>query len=300
MSMLVKPMLCEIGPLSVLDARDGDPEWICERKYDGERIVAQYDKGTVHLWTRRDISVSHKFPEIVAAVEGTLRGKKHSIIDGELIVGSRFKDLARRQTQDPLTIRILSQKMPATLMVFDVLLLDGEDIKGRKLSERKEVLRSLVHDAPNIAFTPFYDSSGLRKRFESFTEEGHEGLVMKHLPSTYQVNKRSRDWLKFKKSDTLEVEIIGAARSEAGQAFKSLIMMRNGKYFGLVGTGFSEAERRRILQMLKKDAVHESPVNLPKDVEPVVLCKPKKALVKVLEINDAGLPRAPVWAGFEN
>jgi ATP-dependent DNA ligase len=59
MSMLVRPMLCEIGELSILDAREGDPDWIVERKYDGERIVAQYEPGKVHLWTRRVMNVSH-------------------------------------------------------------------------------------------------------------------------------------------------------------------------------------------------------------------------------------------------
>ena len=298
MSMLVRPMLCEIGELAVLDAREGDPDWIAERKYDGERIVAQYEAGKVHLWTRREISVSHKFPEVVSAIEQTLAGKKHSILDGELIVGSRLKDLATRQTEDPLATRILSKKMPATYMVFDVLYLEGKDVRSKRLSERKELLRRVVSDRPNIAYTPHFRADGLRERFESFINEGQEGLIIKHLPSTYQAGKRSRDWLKFKKSDTVEVEIIGAARSEAGQAFKSLIMMRNGKYFGLVGTGFTEQERMRILQILKRDSVDEPGVQLPKDVDPVVLTKPRKALVKVLEISDAGTPRAPVWVGF--
>ena len=298
MSMLVRPMLCEIGDLSILDAREGDPDWIAERKYDGERIIAQHDAGKVHLWTRRDINVSHKFPEVVSAIEQTLGGRKHSVLDGELVVGSRLKDLASRQTEDSLSIRILSRKMPATYVVFDVLMLDGKNVKGKRLSERKEILRSLVSDRQNIAYVPYYPAIGLRERFESFIKEGHEGLIMKHLPSTYQVGKRSRDWLKFKKSDTVEVEVIGAARSEAGQAFKSLIMMRNGEYFGLVGTGFTEHERRRILEMMKRDAVEKPVIRLPKDVDPVVLTRPRRALVKVLEISDAGTPRAPVWVGF--
>ena len=296
--MLVRPMLCELGTLSSLDALEGDPDWIVERKYDGERIVAQFDNGIVHLWTRRDISVSHKFPEVVSAVADTLRGKKHSILDGELIVGTRLKDLARRQTEDKLTIRILARKMPATYMVFDVLFLDGQDVRSKELSERKEILKSLVKNSQDIAFTQVFSTKGLRERFETFVKAGHEGIIMKRVRSAYQAGKRSRDWIKFKKSDTVEVEIIGAARSEAGQAFKSLIMMREGKYFGLVGTGFSEAERKRILGILKREAIDVPVIPLPKDVDPVVICSPMKAYVKVLEISDTGMPRAPVWAGF--
>jgi DNA ligase-1 len=297
--MLIRPMLCELGALSSLELREGDPEWIAERKYDGERIVAQYDKAKVHLWTRRDMNVAHKFPEVVEAVERTLAGKKHTVLDGELIVGGHLKDLARRQTEDKLAIKVLSKKMPATYMVFDVLIIDGNDVRSLKLTERKELLRSLVKDSQNIAWTPFYDSHGLRARFDSFVEQGWEGMIMKHLPSTYQADKRSRDWVKFKKSVTVEVEIIGAARSEAGQAFKSLIMMREGKYFGLVGTGFTEDDRRRILEDLRRDSVRKPAVELPEGVDPVVLTRPRKAFVKVLEISNTGMPRAPVWVGFE-
>jgi DNA ligase-1 len=298
MSMLVRPMLCELGALSSLELREGDPEWIVERKYDGERIIAQSDEGKVHLWTRRDISVSHKFPEVVSVIEDTLRGKRHSILDGELVVGTGLKDLARRQTEDKLMIEILAKKMPATYMVFDVLLLDGKDVRSSALKERKEMLRSLVKDSPNIAYTPVFDTVGLRGRFDTFVEDGYEGVIMKHFHSAYQVDKRSRDWLKFKKSDTVEVEIIGAVRSEAGQAFKSLIMMREGKYFGLVGTGFTEEDRRRILGMLRRESVDTPFIPLPRSVDPVVLTKPMKALIRLLEISDSGMPRAPVWVDF--
>lgn len=300
MSMHIRPMLCELGSLSTLDALEGDPDWIVERKYDGERMVAQFDKGVIHLWTRRDISVSHKFPEIITAIEDLFAGKKHSVIDGELIVGSHLKDLAKRQIEDKLVIKILSKKMPAKLMVFDVLILDGKDVRGKALSERKKILRSLVDDSAHIAYTPSFDTKGLRGRFESLVREGAEGIIMKRIDSTYQADVRSRDWLKLKKSIDIEVEIIGAARSEAGQAFKSLIMVREGKYFGQVGTGFPEAERRRILDILKRDPVELSPVPLPENIDPVVLCKPKKALIKALEISNIGMPRAPVWIGFKN
>ncbi len=299
MSMLIRPMLCELGSLSLLESLEGDPEWVSEQKYDGERLVAQYDKGKVHLWTRRDLNVSHKFPEVVAALERTVGGRGHTVLDGELIVGGLLKDLARRQTEDKLAIKILSKKSPATYEVFDVMVLDGKDLRPLKLVERKEILKGVVKDSPNLACTPFFDSNGLRARFDSFVNEGWEGMIMKHLPSPYQTDKRSRDWLKFKKSVTVEVEIIGAVKSEAGQAFKSLIMMREGKYFGLVGTGFSEEDRRKILENMTRDSVEEPVIPIPENIDPVVLTKPRKAFVKVLEISNTGMPRAPVWVGFE-
>ena len=299
MSMLISPMRCELGSLASLEAREGDPDWIAERKYDGERIVAQFDKDRVSMWTRRDMNVSHKFPEVVEAIRGALRGKGHTVIDGELVAGASFKDLGRRQSEDRLTIKIMSKKLPATYVVFDVLVLDGKNVMSLQLSDRKNLLDESLRDSSAIELAPVFSSDGLRARFDQFVHEDCEGIIIKRLSSTYQAGKRSRDWVKVKKSITVEVEIVGAVRSEAGQAFKSIIMMHDGRYFGLVGTGFSEEDRRRIFELLGRDPVDKPAIPLPEGVDPVVLNHPKRALITVLEISNTGMPRAPVWIGFK-
>src|SRR5512137_342865 len=100
--MHIDPMLCELAdPATLGELAKGD--WSVERKYDGERIIGQWNKGRVDLWTRRDIEVARKFPEVVKAL-GVLKDHGHTVLDGELVVGKDLEDVALRQAEDPLTV----------------------------------------------------------------------------------------------------------------------------------------------------------------------------------------------------
>jgi len=294
--MHIDPMLCELADPSTLgELAKGD--WSVERKYDGERIIGQWNKGRVDLWTRRDIEVARKFPEVVKAL-GVLKEHGHTVVDGELVVGKDLEDLALRQSEDPLTITIMSKKMPAKYVVFDVLVVGDAKVMDKPLSERKKLLAGLFDGSETLVHCPVYPPDDAPNLYKRFIAEGNEGLVAKRLSSRYLPGKRTLDWLKFKRTETIDVEIIGARKSETGTPFASLIMTRNGKYFGCVGSGFSLSDRARILEMLKKNEVGSSPVEIPKDVIPVILTKPLPAEIKVNAILADGSPRAPVWVRF--
>ncbi len=298
MSMHIEPMLCELAdPLTLPDI--AGKEWLVERKYDGERIIGQWDGEKVHLWTRRDVEVARKFPEVVASMKALLEGKGHTVIDGELVVGKDLEDLALRQSEEKLAIEIMSKKMPARYFVFDVLLLDGTRVMTKTLRQRKDILsKLLVRTSGAVVHCPTYPSDDATRLYRAFISEGNEGLVAKRLSSRYLPGKRSSDWLKFKRSETVDVEIIGARKSNTDLPFASLIMMRNGRYFGCVGSGFSLSDRQTIFDKLKKNATENAPVEIPKDVVPIVLCKPLPAEVRVNAILADGSPRAPVWVRF--
>lgn len=295
--MHVSPMLCELADTGDLpDLVKGD--WTVERKYDGERIVGQWDRGKVHMWTRRDLDVARKFPEVVAALS-TLKEHGHTVVDGELVVGKDLEDLAKRQSDEPLDISIMSRKMPAKYIVFDVLVVDGTKVMDKTMAERRRLLGGLFDQVSNtILICPTYPPDDAPRLYKSFIAEGHEGLVAKRLSSRYYPGRRSRDWLKFKRTETIDVDIIGARKSETGLPFASLIMMRDGKYFGCVGSGFNLADRASIFAMLRKNSVSSSPVEIPESVVPVILSRPLPAEIKVNAILEDGSPRAPVWVRF--
>lgn len=100
--------------------------WLLEPKYDGERIIAECKDKKINFWTRRHIQASHKFPEVVEALE-KLDGDEW-VFDGELTVVGGFRKLLKRNVEDPFKIKILSKKIPATYHVFDILRWDGENI----------------------------------------------------------------------------------------------------------------------------------------------------------------------------
>src|SRR6188472_640587 len=111
-----------------------DPNWIVERKLDGYRCVAFRDGGSVALESRNYLSLNERYPEIAAALDDD--PCKRFVVDGEVVGMVRGKSSfeALQQRGHDHGVRI-------AYYVFDVLWLDGEDVRGRPLHERKTALR---------------------------------------------------------------------------------------------------------------------------------------------------------------
>ncbi len=271
--------------------------WISEPKLDGERIISMRKGDTITLWTRRHIESSYKFPEIILDLEKNVKGNNW-ILDGELTVPGGFRKLLRRNTEDKLKISLLSRKIPATLNLFDILCFQGEDLTGKPLVQRKKVLLNAVDQGEHIRIIPFkiVTTETVKDHFEKSLKEGYEGLILKDASSRYESGKRSGSWLKIKRSETIDVNVIGATRSTGSIAFGALILEKDGQYFGKVGTGFSDTHRMEILKFLEKNRA-EIDVDLPSDVEVLLTTRPLPAEIKANEIV-SGKPRAPVWVRF--
>lgn len=271
--------------------------WLIEPKYDGERLIAERKGEKITLWTRRDIQVSYKFPEIVAALKRNVKGK-HWILDGELTVFGGFRELLKRNVEDKFKISILSRKIPATYNVFDILMWEDENLMKTPLIERKSLLLKVVNLDEFINLVNFHELKDLKKDMENYLNQGFEGAVLKETYSHYEPGKRSGKWTKIKKKDTIDVYVVGATKSTGSIAFGALILKRDGKYFGKVGTGFSDQDRKYILNILKKN---EAPldIDIPESVnsELLISSKPLLAEIRIQEIINES-PRAPVWVRF--
>lgn len=276
---------------------DLEDSWIVEPKYDGERLIAQREGNSIMLWTRRDIQVSYKFPEIVSALKKNIKGKNW-ILDGELTVAGGFRELLKRNVEDKFKISILSRKIPATYNIFDILNWDGEFVMERPLIERKSLLLKVVNLDEFIDLVNFQELNDVNKHLNDNLKAGFEGIVLKKTYSPYESGKRSGNWIKIKKQDTIDVYVVGATKSTGSIAFGALILKKDGKFFGKVGTGFSDQDRKYILNILRKN---EAPldIDIPESVSSELLIsnKPLLAEIRVQEIiNDS--PRAPVWVRF--
>ncbi len=292
---MIEPMLATLvkGDLNL------EGSWLIEPKYDGERLIAQCKNQRITLWTRRHIEVSSKFPEVVEALKNNMQSDNW-ILDGELTVSGGFRQLLKRNVEDKFKIKLLSHKIPATYNIFDILSLDNQDLILLPLIERKGKLLNLVQFNKHLGLVPFQEvsSENWEDIFEGYVGKGFEGAVLKNTYSVYQPGKRSPDWLKVKKQDTLDVYVVGATKSTGSLPFGALILEKDGRFFGKVGTGFSDADRKLILKILHKN---QGPLNieLPPEVESEVLItsKPLLAEIRVQEIIE-GSPRAPVWVRF--
>jgi len=293
MPNMVEPMLASLTSPSV-ELRGS---WIIEPKYDGERIIAVRYGDEISLWTRRNIQASYKFPEIVEALRNDVDGADW-ILDGEMTVSGGFRQLLNRNVEDRFKISLLSRKNPATYNIFDIIHYQKEDLINKTIIERKGILMKVVHPDERIEIVPFQEGDQVEDQFLNYLKEGFEGAVIKNSYSKYEPGRRSDQWLKIKKGDTVDVYIIGATKSTGSIPFGALLMEKDGKYFGKVGTGFSDQDRKDIFKLLKEN---QEPLKIavPPDVESeiIVTSKPFLAEIKMQEMIKRS-PRAPVWVRF--
>jgi DNA ligase D-like protein (predicted ligase) len=215
------------------DDHFSDPNWIYERKLDGIRCIAIRNGATVKLLSRNDLSQNERWPELVEALEAERCDR--FVIDGEVVAfdGSQtsFAKLAQRG----------QHFVPVFYYVFDILWLEGHDVRKLPLSTRKRLLRSALDFHGNVRWTPHRNRDG-EKFFVEACRKGWEGLIAKRADGPY-VATRSRDWLKFKCEHGQELVIGGftqprGSRVEFGALLLGYFKDERLEYAGKVGTGF--------------------------------------------------------------
>jgi bifunctional non-homologous end joining protein LigD len=219
--------------------RFDDPDWIFERKLDGVRCLAVRSGAHVRLLSRNDLSMNGRYPEIAEALDAE-PGDRFAV-DGEVVAfdGSRtsFARLAQRG----------HHPVPVFYYVFDVLWLDGYDVRALPLRARKRLLRSALTFKDGVRLTPHRNETG-KAMFEEACRKGWEGLIAKRADSPYTAT-RSRDWLKFKCEQGEELVIGGYSAPQGSRTWFGALLLgyyQDGKlrYAGKVGTGFDEATLR--------------------------------------------------------
>jgi bifunctional non-homologous end joining protein LigD len=190
-----------------------DPDWLFELKYDGFRCLIVKAGDDVKLWSRNGNLFNGSFPEVVKAVEGV---PGDFVWDAELTVDddagrSDFDRLRQRAvTKTPKNVRAATKSDPARLYVFDALSIDGADIRGLPLTERKVRLRKSFDNTGTLIYASGIEDEG-KLVFEHVQELGLEGMLAKRMDSTYQ-RGRSRDWLKIKYSGYHRTAALGWGR----------------------------------------------------------------------------------------
>ncbi|MBW5446241.1 DNA ligase [Cohnella sp. CFH 77786] len=273
------------------------PEWSYQLKWDGYRLVASLDQGTVRLYTKNMLPANEMFPEIAAACS-SLPGSL--LLDGEAVVMDpetgrpSFQRMQQRnKSRNAEAILRMSKNLPVQYIVFDILRIGEENLRPIPYEERDRRLRELAADwqAPLFTTDRFADGAGLWSWVE---RHGWEGVVCKRLSSAYREGKEHRDWYKRKLAPEFDVDIVGILWREGRVA--SLVMRENGVYFGRVSLGLSGALKEKLRPMGSDDPAH---CLLPR--APAVargehvrwLRQPFGARVTGTEITDEGILRHP-------
>jgi DNA ligase D-like protein (predicted ligase) len=226
--------------------RFSDPEWIFERKLDGVRCVAIRDGDEVRLLSRNDLPQNARYPEIAEALESET-GRRFAI-DGEIVA------FAGSQTSFQLLAQRAQRHVEVFYYVFDLLWLDGYDVRPLPLRARKRLLRSALRFHNGVRLTPHRNEIG-EEMFREACRKGWEGLIAKRADSRY-TSARSRDWLKFKCEQGQELVVGGftaphGARHEFGALLVGYYADGEFRYAGKVGTGFDEATLRDLGERLR-------------------------------------------------
>ena len=227
------------------EARFDDPDWIFERKLDGIRCIAVRDGGAVKLWSRNDKPLNDRFPELAAALETEV--VERFAVDGEVVAfeGSQtsFARLAQRHRR----------RVKVFLYVFDVLWVDGRDVRKVPLRARKRLLAATLSFPDGIRRSTHRNGDGTAFYREA-CRKGWEGLIGKRADSQYS-SSRSKDWLKLKCDKGQELVVGGwtppkGTRIELGALLMGYYDGDAFRYAGKVGTGFDRPLLRELAQKL--------------------------------------------------
>ncbi len=191
----------------------GEPnEWQAEWKWDGIRAQLIRRNGETFIWSRGEELVTDKYPELVQA---SLTLPEGTVLDGELLAmkGDEvlpFAVLQKRIGRKALGKAILAEA-PAALMVYDILELDGRDLRAEPMAERRSVLEKLLegrsttfHVSQSIPFESWDELTELRKDSRA---KSVEGIMLKRKSSAYQAGRRRGDWWKWK-IDPLTIDAV--------------------------------------------------------------------------------------------
>ncbi|HEY1523142.1 MAG TPA: non-homologous end-joining DNA ligase [Solirubrobacteraceae bacterium] len=231
------------------DQAFSDPDWVFERKLDGERCGAIRRGGQVSLLSRTGRSLNSSYPELVD--ELSVAGPD-LLVDGEIVAfkggQASFERLQQRmQIRDPERAR--ASPVAVYYYIFDLLDLAGQDVRQLPLLERKSRLRQAISFHGHLRYTTYRLRDG-ETAFQQACERGWEGVIAKRAAGPY-VAARSRDWLKIKCAHSQELVVAGwtAPRGSRERLGALLVGYYEGgalHYAGKVGTGFD----RQTLHML--------------------------------------------------
>jgi bifunctional non-homologous end joining protein LigD len=272
-------------------------EWIFEIKWDGYRALGSFINGEADLRSRNDLSFAQKYGPVIAEIK---KWKHDMIIDGEIVSldekgSANFQNLQAWQKL---------QQGNLVYYVFDILWIDGYDVTGLPLIERKKLLKEMLPASNTIRYSDHIEEKG-KNFFELAKKKGIEGIMAKLASSEYETGQRSKTWLKIKTTGRQEAVIAGFTSPRSGrQHFGALILgvYENGKlvYTGHTGSGFTQKTLSETWKKLQPLITSKCPFETkPKTNMPATWVKPELVCeIKFQEWTQGNIMRQPIFMGL--
>jgi bifunctional non-homologous end joining protein LigD len=294
----IEPMLATLA-----DEPPAGDQWIYELKWDGVRALCYLDNGKLRMDSRNGKRIEKQYPELAGLP--SLIDVPTAILDGEIVVldpegRARFELIQPRISTAPAKIAPLLETNPAQLIVFDLLYLDGYDLRGVPLESRKSLLERTVKWSESVRLSQSFEAEPA-SMVEAVRKMGMEGVIAKDRHSVYE-NRRSRRWIKVKVQNQQEF-VIGGYTDGEREGFGALVLgVWEGKHLrhtGQVGTGFDHKKIKSLLARLKPLVTRECPFTPKPSIKNVNWVKPDLVCeIRFHEWTGDKMLRAPVFLGL--
>ena len=290
-----------------------NPEWLFEIKWDGYRAVSFIQDGKVRLVSRNQNDLTGEFPELHELSK--LIQAKNAVLDGEIVALDEQGRASFSLMQQRTGIRKggrrtgARRELQVVYYIFDLLYLEGYDLRRVALEPRKQVLSQIIHASDLVRYSDHFPQ-GLAL-FEVAKKKGLEGILAKKRLSCYD-ERRSRDWLKIKVTETADCVVGGFTDPEGSRQYFGSIVLglydKQGRliHVGQAGTGFNQAMLKEIRQLLKGLETNRNPFYGLVDAAHVHWVKPERvAEIKFSEwthetAEGGAKLRAPVFLGLRD
>jgi bifunctional non-homologous end joining protein LigD len=263
-----RPMPTAIHPMLATSVDDpfDDPEWLFEIKWDGYRAIAFIAGGKVRLVSRNQNDLTAQYPEL-QSVPSFIKAET-AVLDGEIAAldeqGRASFSLMQQRTGIRAGGRRTASRQDISVLyyVFDLLYLDGCDLRRVSLEKRKDLLAKITSLDGPVRYSDHFPQG--KALFDVAKQKGLEGILAKRRSSAYE-ERRTREWRKIKITQTADCVVGGYTDPEGSRSYFGSIVLglydKNGDliHVGQAGTGFDEATLKQVWQALKKLVTKRSP-----------------------------------------
>ena len=309
----VKPMLA-----GHIDTPFDNKDWVFEVKWDGVRAILLHNKAKkaiTEIQSRNGKNITHRYPEITKAIGTVVKSNESIVLDGEIVVLNKegIPDFQMHQkrmnVESQRDIEFLSNEIPATYFVFDILYINGRNVEELQLSDRRKILNSVIAEgSKRIRVSEYIEEKG-KALFKSVIERHLEGIVAKDKHSKYHQGIRSSAWLKIKGILTQDCIVVGYTKGEGNRQdyFGSLILaayddLGKLRFIGHSGSGFGFDQLKETLTVMQRLRTENN--FCPLDSIPYTNSKPTwlrpelTAEVKFSSWTQDLIMRAPIFLRF--
>ena len=297
--LCIPPMLAKIGTESDLDL----PDYLFEPKLDGIRAICRKQGKRLTFFNRHCVDITDKYPEFDFA---DAISEDDVLLDGEIVLydadgNPDFPGLMKRHQR--LSANRGTAVRALRYAAFDVMRSGGKDVSDLPLVDRKALLDTLVTRAPHLEKT-IYTPDG-RKLWDAITRRNLEGVIAKRSDGRYESGKRTGSWVKIKSFQTIDCVVVGfSSDRRAVSALGAALYDEEGRlrFIGKVGTGFTDAETRRLRKLLDARRIDEAPAEgIPRTYRDLLWVRPELVCeLRYLEIGSQGMMRNPSYLGLRD